>query len=62
MLVYRRTIQLLLGHTKLESTARYVGIADEDAFADAESRRGFTRVELAAIVTGTGHPDGLIER
>jgi site-specific recombinase XerC len=35
-LVYRRTknlraVQLLLGHTKLESTVRYLGIEVEDA-------------------------------
>jgi len=35
-LIYRRTgnlraVQLLLGHTKLESTVRYLGIAVNDA-------------------------------
>jgi len=35
-LIYRRTkylraVQLLLGHTKLESTVRYLGIEVEDA-------------------------------
>ena len=35
-LIYRRTkniraVQLLLGHTKLESTVRYLGIKVEDA-------------------------------
>ena len=40
-LIYRRTknlraVQLLLGHTKLESTVRYLGIELEDALAIAE--------------------------
>ena len=40
-LIYRRTknlraVQLLLGHTKLESTVRYPGIEVDDALAIAE--------------------------
>jgi integrase len=40
-LIYRRTkniraVQLLLGHTKLESTVRYLGIEVEDALEMAE--------------------------
>lgn len=40
ILIYRRTgnlrsIWLLLGHTKIESTVRYFGIEEDDAFAMA---------------------------
>ena len=40
-LVYRRTknlraVQLLLGHTKLESTVRYLGIEVDDALEISE--------------------------
>lgn len=40
-LIYRRThnlraVQLLLGHTELESTVRYLGIEVEDALALSE--------------------------
>ena len=40
-LIYRRTrnlraVQLLLGHTKLESTVRYLGIQVDDALEIAE--------------------------
>ena len=40
-LIYKRTgnlraVQLLLGHTKIESTVRYLGIEDDDALAIAE--------------------------
>ena len=41
-LIYQRTknlraVQLLLGHTKLESTVRYLGIEMEDALEIAEN-------------------------
>jgi site-specific recombinase XerC len=40
-LIYRRTgnlraVQLLLGHTKIESTVQYLGIEVDDALAIAE--------------------------
>jgi len=40
-LIYRRTgnlraVQLLFGHTKIESTVRYLGIEVDDALAIAE--------------------------
>jgi site-specific recombinase XerC len=41
MLIYKKTgnlraVQLLLGHTKIESTVRYLGIEVDDALAVAE--------------------------
>ena len=40
-LIYKKTgnlraVQLLLGHTKIESTVRYLGIEVDDALAVAE--------------------------
>ena len=33
---YLRAVQILLGHTKIESTVRYLGVDIEDALALAE--------------------------
>ena len=35
-LIYRRTGNLELGHTKIESTVRYLGIEVDDALSIAE--------------------------
>jgi site-specific recombinase XerD len=32
-----RAVQILLGHAKLESTARYLGVETEDALALSEA-------------------------
>ena len=47
-LIYRRTrnlraVQLLLGHTKLESTVRYLGIEVDDALEIAEQTEVYSR-------------------
>jgi integrase len=49
--IYRKTrnlraVQLLLGHTKLESTVRYLGIEADDALNTAE------QIELKTSTTG----------
>ncbi len=61
-LIYRRTknlraVQLLLGHTKLESTVRYLGIEVDDALELAEQtevRSPFKR--RICWITGFGGP------
>ena len=43
-----RTVQLLLGHTKLESTVRYLGIEVDDALEMARRPLGRGRPRLIA--------------
>ena len=55
MLIYRRTknlraVQLLLGHSKLESTVRYLGIRSRDLRADGNLRRA--KVTASMIASG----------
>ena len=52
-LIYRRSknvraVQLLLGHTKLERTVRYLGIEVDDALAMAEQTEGNPAALVAA--------------
>jgi integrase len=48
-----RAVQLLLGHAKLESTVRYLGIEVDDALTISESCRGDAR---AAVLVHPGPP------
>lgn len=57
-MIYRRTknlraVQLLLGHTKLESTVRYPGVEIDDALEMAERPRSN---ELAAVEPDRRYP------
>jgi integrase len=52
-LIYRKTgnlraVQLLLGHTTMDSTVRYLGVELEDALAIAESGPLRTFIDRAA--------------
>ena len=58
-LIYRRTgnlraVRLLLGHTKIESTVRYLGIDVDDALAIAEEVQG--RAEMLRPPSGPRCP------
>ena len=41
-----RAVQLLLGHTKLESTVRYLGIEVEDALSNLRASRGLISIRV----------------
>ena len=47
-----RAIQILLGHTKIENTVRYLGVDIEDALILAERTGNLTRVR--PVWTGDG--------
>ena len=52
--IYRKTgnlraVQLLLGHTKVDSTVRYLGVELEDALSISECSQFGTRALLAKI-------------
>ena len=54
-LIYRRTknlraVQLLFGHSKLESTVRYLGIEVDDALEIAEQTDAWKRVGRESVV------------
>ena len=54
-LIYRRTgnlraVQLLLGHIKIESTIRYLGIEVDDALASRAGRRVRLRQSMNALL------------
>ena len=58
-LIYRRTknlraVQLLLGHTKLESTVRYLGIEVDDALEIAEHTEVWARPSWTATTRSDG--------
>jgi integrase len=53
-LIYKKTgnlraVQLLLGHTKIESTVRYLGIEVDDALAVAEQIDVWTRAAVSSL-------------
>jgi hypothetical protein len=60
-LIYRRTknlraVQLRLGHSKLESTVRYLGIEVDDALGDLRANRDLRTSTAAAANIALGWP------
>jgi hypothetical protein len=50
----RRAVQLLLGHTKTDSTVSYLGVELEDAFANAEAIE-IQRTGPSSLTARSGH-------
>src|SRR5262245_40351818 len=44
-----RAVQLLLGHTKIESTVRYLGIEVDDALAELPGQSGHASAHLSRL-------------
>src|SRR4051812_15374980 len=66
-LIYRRTknlraVQVLLGHTNLESTVRYLGIEVDDALEMAEQTEVYTSQRISGHSTVADRPKAAVQR